>query len=166
MADTSPEYRIVDEPPGGIGARGYVVNPGWPLIAIALSGAVPGLLWLAYNAYAINSATRDREFTFVIFGILGAAVISGSVFALADVIPSQTFPYVLLILVTWKMMAAYFVHLDQERSLELFEYYGGRVRGGFLPMIAIDIVGRIIGLSLAETLPAVRALFYDRNFLW
>ena len=142
-----------------------VVNPIWPLLAIALSGAVPGLLWLAYNAYAMNSATRSREFIVAASGIVGAALIAGLLFGLRASIPPQVFPYLLLLLIAWKMMAGYFVYLDQDRNLDLFQYYGGAVRRGLLPMIGIAFLGRVVGVNLAQVSPLLGMLFYDRVFL-
>ena len=165
MSGSDASYRIIDEPEPRRGPW-IAVNPFWPLIATALSGVIPGLLWMAYNAQAIGSATRRREFSFVLGGILGAAMISALLFSLSDILPRHVFPYLLLLLVAWKMFAAYFTFLDQEHSLELFAHYGGRVRNGLLPMIVVCTVARLVEAGLSKTSPALGALFFDRGFLW
>ena len=127
-------YAILDEPRPGALSR-YVVNPFWPLIAMMMVGTWLAGPWFIFNAYAIGSATRKSE-TWLIVGSAVSTLAFIMLFgAFADVVPAGTTPYARIVLAVIKLSFAYLVFMRQERSLALFEYYGGQVRNGAIVLL-------------------------------
>ncbi|MDJ0942280.1 MAG: hypothetical protein QNJ30_02385 [Kiloniellales bacterium] len=157
-------YRIIDEPALGRG-RWIAVNPFWPLLTLVLTGILPGVLWFLYNARALGSATRRRGLAIGAIGILGSLACALALLSLRPSIPTAVFPYLGLLLVGWKVTIGYLLHIDQERSLELYRYFGGRLGKGALLMILVIVVSTVVGVSAHTLSPILGALFGERFFL-
>ncbi|AVP98918.1 hypothetical protein C7S18_17795 [Ahniella affigens] len=126
-------YRILDEPrPSGL-AR-LVVDPMWPLLACMLVSGSFGLAWLAFNGLAVGSVTRIREITICVLGIL-ASVGSFVLLAALD-LDKPTLRYAYLGVIVLKLAAAYWASGLQQRSVELFEYFGGKKQAGMFVLLA------------------------------
>jgi hypothetical protein len=127
----SATYRIVDEPLPGPRNR-LVVNPTWPLFAMMLGGAWLAWPWFVFNAWAMSSPRLGRTAAWVAGGVAGAAGMSAAVGALIDrgALSEAAIPYTLIVLVVWKLLISYALTLDQERSFELYRYFGGKVANG------------------------------------
>ena len=163
MTESASHYRIVDDP---IADRrpGWVVRPFWPLFAGALTGTVPAMLWFAYNSHAMGSATRRRELMLAAVGILGAVVASAMLLLLRDRIPASAFSYSVIGLVTWKLLLSYAIYVDQARSIEIFQYYGGRLRNGFIPFVVVGTAIRAVGSAVYLEAPILGILIFDHLF--
>jgi hypothetical protein len=130
-------YAILDEPqPGGLAK--YAVNPFWPLMAMMMTGTWLAGPWFIFNAFAIGSATRKSETWLIIGSVLSTAAFIALIAALAAAapMPSGAAPYLRIVLAVIKLSFAYLVFMRQERSLALYEYYGGQVRSGALVLVA------------------------------
>lgn len=164
MPGTDTGYRIIDEPAPRRGPR-IAVNPFWPLFATVLTGILPGVLWFLYNGAALGSATRRRELAVGAAGVLGSLALAFALTSLRPSVPAEVFPYAGLLLVGWKVTIGYVLYIDQSRSLELFEHFGGRPGKGFLLLILVIAVS-VFGGGLAHLQsPILGALFGEGFFL-
>lgn len=145
-------YRIADEPsPGALGR--FAVNPFWPMLASMLAGAWVGVPWYALNALALGSATRRRELVWLLAGVLGAAAAVGAIFLAyyRGLVPLASIRLVLryghVLVVAWRLTAAYAVFQLQESSFELHRHFGGRVVNGapLVILAAVFPVSRYLG---------------------
>ena len=129
-------YRIADEPRAGPLSR-VAVNPFWPLMAMMLGGAWLGVPWFVVNAFAIGSATRWREVGLALGTLAGTAALFLAlvVFERSVAIPKVAVPYLVLVLVVWKLGMAYVLQLTQASSFELFSAYGGRPANGVFGLL-------------------------------
>ncbi|MCX9157357.1 hypothetical protein OPU71_14605 [Niveibacterium sp. 24ML] len=129
-------YAIADEPLPGAAAR-FIVNPIWPVLATMIVGGLPGLAWLALNGFALGSPTRVREAVLCAAGIaLAFAVLWGTHLAHeAGWLSTQLARYVLLLALVSKLACAYRACFMQQRAIELYQYYGGRVANGLIPLL-------------------------------
>jgi hypothetical protein len=149
-------YRIADEPRPGMGAQ-LAVNPFWPFLATMFAGAWLAWPWFVFNSFAIGSATRTREVLLVVMGFLG---IAGFTFVAvvafnAGVWTRAEAGYVQTGLLVWKLGISYALHIHQNRSFELHEYFGGVSRNGlFLVVGGFFLRGYVFGRA-----PAWLALF-------
>lgn len=129
-------YQIADEPRPSALAR-FVVDPFWPVVACMMVGGIPGLVWLAFNGYALGSPTRFRESLTCFAGVVGALL----VFILvgigknAGVISVQAAQYWVLLALISKLGFAYMACFMQQRALELHEYFGGHKANGLIPLL-------------------------------
>lgn len=134
-------YRIVDEPrPSRLSELS--VNPFWIFLATMLGGAVFGWLWFLFNGHAFGSPTRRREALLVVGGALGIGAFllaAGQMLNVGWITPASA-PYLGLGLVALKITVAYFLHLAQSRGFELYLYFGGRERNGFLVLAALFLL--------------------------
>ena len=164
MTDAKSSYRIIDEPAP---ARGpwIAVNPFWPLLALVLTGVLPGVLWFLYNGRALGSATRRRELAVGAVGILGSLACAAALQSLRPSIPAGIFPYIGLLLIGWKVSIGYLLHIDQTRSLELYTYFGGRLGKGVLLLILVIVLAVFFGAMAHNLSPILGALFGERFFL-
>jgi hypothetical protein len=130
-------YAILDEPQPGTLAK-YVVNPFWPLLAMMMAGTWLAGPWFIFNGFAIGSSTRKSEMWLVIGSVLTSAAFIGLLFVLVaqDMYPDALRPYVQIVLAVIKLSFAYVIVMRQQRSLALYEYYGGVVRNGALVLVA------------------------------
>ena len=164
MAQAGEGYRIIDEPRPSRGPW-IAVNPFWPLLALVLTGILPGVLWFLYNGRALGSATRRRELAIGAVGILGSLGCAAALQSLRPSIPAGIFPYIGLLLVAWKVMIGYLLHIDQARSVELYQYFGGRLGKGFLLLILVLVLSVFLSALAHNQSPILGALFGERFFL-
>lgn len=129
-------YRIIDEPRPTPLQR-FALNPFWPFLAIMFGG-----LWLSWplfalNSLAIGSATRRREITLIIGGLLAVTAATFGVYELAarGVVGADDAPYCMLGVTVIKLVVTYRLHFLQARSFELFEYFGGVARNGAIVLL-------------------------------
>ena len=137
-------YRIEDEPSPGALSH-LVVHPLCPLLGFMLGGVWFGWPWFLFNSFAMGSATRRRELILAIIGFIGTVLIVFGLSALVvtGVVKGKVAINLLLVVVTvWKITVSYVLYLWQYRSFEVYEYYGGIVRNGFLIAIAVSFMAR------------------------
>ncbi len=115
-----------------------------------LGGTWMGWSWFVFNGVALGSATRRREVSLVVVGLIGAFVILiiGSIILNAADLKSETAARLLLLVLTvWKITISYVLYVLQHRSFSIYEYYGGIVRNGFpIVILGFFIGGRLIGI--------------------
>src|SRR5690606_18988422 len=82
------DYIISDEPTPGLQQR-FVVNPMLPLFYFMFGTTLVAWGWLAFNAYAMGSGKRVREWGILAFGAVMSVIITLGIFFLvtADVFP-------------------------------------------------------------------------------
>ena len=142
-------YLIEDEPrPGALGS--WVVSPIWPLFSIMFAGNWLAMPWFAFNAYAVGSPTRGREAVIAAAGLFGKAALAIGLVALVagEVVPKPALKYLAVALAVWKLGFAYWLYSLQSRTFHLFEYYGGTVRKGFVPVIAGAVLSPLLFKSV------------------
>ena len=132
-------YRIPDEPRPGALAR-VAVNPVWPLFALMVGGTWLSWTWFVVNGFALGSPNRFRELFLAIAGLFGSGALLLGLSVLLDqgFLPQGSAPYLLTILLVWKIGISYMLHIWQGRSFSLFEYYGGQVDGR-LPFVVLAL---------------------------
>jgi len=131
-------YQIIDEPARS-GISNWAVNPVFPLLAVMLAGAVPGYAFGVVNSFAIGSATRRKEILWSIAGVVGLAalVFAGALLANQGLLSSRLGPYYGISLLVWRLYAGYRIYMSQSMAFELHEYFGGPVRNGLIPLLAL-----------------------------
>lgn len=135
-----------------------VVNPFWPLLAAMLAGAWVAFPWMIFNSVAIGSPTQRREILLAIAGLAGSVVITFGILSLrsGELLPVAGIPYALLFLTVFRLATAYVIYLVQSRTFSLFEYYGGIVRSGVIPLVLATLFGnRLVG-PLFDALPLLK----------
>jgi hypothetical protein len=130
-------YHIPDEPrPGGLAH--VTVNPFWPMLCVMFVGAGLSWTWFVLNGIAMGSPTRKRELAIAIGGLVGNAVLLIGVIATHDQLGFDgqlTLPYLLLVVVVWKLGVSYVLYMLQAGSFGIYEYYGGTVQNGWIGLI-------------------------------
>jgi hypothetical protein len=129
-------YRIIDEPQPGPLAR-VVVDPMWPLFGFMFGGAWLGWIWYIVNGLAVGSPTRKKEIALVVLGIVGSvalALLFGWLVT-ASILPASLTWAAILVITLWKLGVTYWLYELQRRSFELYRYFGGAVRSGFLVVL-------------------------------
>ena len=132
----STGYRIVDEPlPGPL--HRAVVNPIWPMFAMMLGGAWLAWPWFLFNDWAMGSPRLARNAGWVAIGVGGSVALTVAALALVGlkVLPESAVPYAQIELLLWKLLVTYVLTLDQERSFELHQHFGGHVANGMWMML-------------------------------
>jgi hypothetical protein len=145
-------YQIADEPAPSHLAR-YAVNPLYPMLAAMLAGAWLAWPWFAFNSFAIGSPTRRAELAWLVAGLIVPPVIGVALIMArgAELLPASAGPYGGLVVVVSKLMVVYAVFLLQSRTIEIYEYYGGKLVNGIWPLV----VGFYFGDRLIAGLPVV-----------
>ncbi len=148
--DTS--YRIVDEPKPSPLSK-WAVNPFWPFLALMLGGAGVGFAWFAFNAFAMGSATRVREWLLVGAAFVGSALLAGlgMFLMLRGVLDTESIAYAGTLLIIYKLAIGYFLHFSQARSFELFEYFGGTPKNGLIALIALSLTRGTLHQALGSS---------------
>ena len=141
-ASAGAKYRVIDEPRPGALAH-LCVNPYWVMLTLMLGGAWIGWPWFVLNALALGSATKTREIAVAATSFtLNCGLVFGVFYAVnAGSLTVAHARYVLIAVPTLKLGLAYFVFRMQERSYELFTYFGGEERRGAFVLIA-GMVGK------------------------
>ncbi len=145
-------YRIVDEPTPGALAH-LAVNPLWPFVSVMFGGIWLSWSWFLLNGIAVGSPTRKREWLWIGAGLVGSALLIFGLFNLVDsgVIAKEYIKYAFLLVVVWKLGVTYVLFSLQSHSIELYEYYGGRLRNGAYVIVAAYFVSP----RIMDTMPAV-----------
>lgn len=130
-------YHIPDEPrPGGL-AR-VTVNPFWPLLCVMFVGAGISWTWFMLNSIAMGSPTRKRELAIAVGGLIGNLVLLIGVWETYDrmgIDGKVILPYLLLVVLVWKLGVSYVLYMLQAGSFGIYEYYGGNVQNGWIGLI-------------------------------
>lgn len=131
-------YRIVDEP-RATGLASIAVNPMWPLFAHMFGGAPLAWAWFVLNGFALGSPTRRRELLLALGGIAGVLVLALAFGALVTggYLQAGKIWWMLLVVTLWKLLISYWLYTIQSRTFELYAYFGGPVRSGFLGIVAV-----------------------------
>ena len=138
-------YRIIDEPAPGALSK-YVVDPLWPLLGFMLLGSWLSIPWYIFNGVAMGSPTLRREIFWCVISIAGSVGIVMVLDAYYSLDHDNTgqLKYLLLVLLVWKLGVSYVLYMLQSHTFELYRYYGGVVRNGFLFLIVVFIFRRAI----------------------
>lgn len=148
-------YRIADEPTPG--ALAYLaVNPLWPFMAVMFGGIWLSWGWFIINGVAVGSPTRKREWLWIAAGVVVAIGLLATIFYLsaAGVIAKTYIKYALLSVVAWKIGVTYVLYNLQSHSIELYEYYGGRLQNGIFVIAA----AYMFAPDLMKTMPPLLRL--------
>ncbi len=119
-------YAIPDEPAPTLYQR-FVVTPTATLLGVMLGGSLVGLPWMALNGFAMGSAHRKREAGIALATLLAtvAALLLLLGLNATGVISARTFNYLGLLVHALRLAGAYIVYQSQQRSFELYLYFGG-----------------------------------------
>jgi hypothetical protein len=130
-------YQIADEPAPSTLAR-YAVNPLYPMLAAMLGGVWFAWPWFAFNSYAIGSPTRRAELGWLVAGLVVPPAVAAVLLYAVGVgtLPRGSAPYIGLCVVVLKLVVVYAVFLLQSRTIEIYEYYGGKLVNGVWPLLA------------------------------
>lgn len=134
-------YKIIDEPKPSAASR-LAVNPLWIFLASLFGGAGIGFFWFAFNSFAISSAARTKELTYVMIGVLGTPFIFAALNALMNHgwLDTEAIPYLRVLVTGFQLLIVYLLHLSQHKSFELFSLFGGVSRNGLLVVIGLFFV--------------------------
>ncbi len=119
-------YAIPDEPAPTLYQR-FVVTPTATLLGVMLGGSLVGLPWMVFNGFAMGSAHRKRESVIALATLLATGVALALLLALnaTGVISARAFNYLGLLVHALRLAGAYVVYQSQQRSFELYLYFGG-----------------------------------------
>jgi hypothetical protein len=148
-------YQIADEPAPSTLAR-YAVNPLYPMLAAMLAGVWLAWPWYVFNSFAIGSPTRRTELAWLVGGLVLPAGVGWMLLAagVSGLLPAWSPPYIGLLVVVMKIIVVYAVFILQSRTIEIYEYYGGKLVNGIWPLLA----GFYVGDRLLVDLPIVLRL--------
>ncbi len=149
-------YRLADEPrPGGLAH--LAVNPFWPFLAVMFGGVWLSWPWFVVNGFAVGSPTRRKEVAIAIggFTLTGLLVLLIVGLAATGHVPQDGLPYAFLALTAVKLGVTYWIHLLQSSTFEVYEYYGGAVRQGFLVILGAFFLSRVAGAKLLAAAPLI-----------
>jgi hypothetical protein len=148
-------YKLPDEPAPGTLAR-FVAEPLLPLLATMLVGSWFALPWFVFNSFAMGSPSRWRDAAICAAAIAACAACVVMVVWLntTGVLPLLSIKYILLSLPMFKLAAAYAVSQRQQRSIELFKHFGGKVGNGAYILVGGFLLGKSIGPSLKDLDPS------------
>ena len=129
-------YEIVDEPrPSQLSHLS--ANPFWMFLATMLGGVWLGWSWFAVNSVAMGSASRNKELSLIGVGLCGSLALTlfGGYLVGSGALDADNVGYAATVLIIWKLVISYQLHIWQARSFELYQYFGGRVRNGLLMLM-------------------------------
>jgi hypothetical protein len=144
-------YTLLDEPRRS-GLSEWCVNPLWIFLACLLGGISIGWAWFLWNSFALGSATKKKEVALVLLGVAGSAAFWFLAFRLLEggQLSSSGLPYFHLLLTALQLGVTYLLHLAQQRSFELHEYFGGRVRNGMMLLIGLSVLRQPLAQKLGN----------------
>lgn len=150
----SGTYRIADEPrPTALSH--LAVNPIWPFFSFIFGGSAISWTWYVFNGFAVGSPTRRRELAIALGGFAGNAALFILLASLLGrgLLPDGSGPYIRLVLLLSKIGFTYWLYVLQARTFSIYEYYGGKVRQGFVFVAIAFILWMWVEPSLLENLP-------------
>jgi len=114
--------------------------------------------WFLVNAFAMGSPNSRKEILTAIGGLVGATVI---VFLAAVLVTNMNIeeggfdprPYIYLVITVWQLGVSYYLYMLQTETFGLYEYFGGKVNNGILPLIAGALLGRRLISPVFEAIP-------------
>lgn len=136
-------YQIMDEPTAS-GLSRYAVNPLWVLLGSMLGGAWLAWLWFAFNAAAVGSATRVKEWALCVLGFAGSIALTWVLVETyrRGLIGPDSVPYAGTVLLVWKLGMGFWLQVVQTPSYELFAYFRSANRYGVFVALAAMLVGK------------------------
>jgi hypothetical protein len=147
-----PKYEIIDEPlPGRL--AGIIVNPFYVLLGQMLGGSWLAWPWFLLNSHALGSATRKRETKLLALAVAGSVVLAFMVAATArhNAHVLALFSYALLGLRAFKLVMAYLLFVEQRKSFQIYEAFGGAVRNA-AAVVAVGYMLRQVIFSMTDNL--------------
>lgn len=144
-------YRIADEPLPGRFAQ-LAVNPLFPFLAFMLGGLWIAWPWFAFNAIAVGSPTRRKEIAQLAGGLVLVVLVVSLLFALVSggYLSGVAIAYAALAIPVTKIAVLYAVYLNQARTIEIYQYYGGQLKNGVIPIVVLILLRP---RQLLESLP-------------
>lgn len=135
----------------------YAVDPIWPLLALMLGNNAIGLAWFAFNTVALGTPAKTREYAYIAVSLAGSAAIFAALLAIhnAGFLHGSELRYAALSLTALKLCMAYALYLQQHRSFEIWEYYGGKAANGLPVLILAYLAAR--GLAHMGMMPIMVA---------
>ena len=135
-------YQIADEPAPSTLAK-YAVNPLFPMLASMLAGVWFAWPWFAFNSFAVGSPTRRAELAWLAAGLFVPAGVGMALLMAREAgwFPQLSPPYVGVVVIVLKLVVVYAVFLLQSRTIEIYEYYGGKLVNGVWPLLAALYLG-------------------------
>ncbi len=145
-------YKILDEPQPSKW-NNLTVNPVWPLFGIMFGGAWLSFTWYALNGFALGCPNRLKTLFWAIGGFVGSFVfiLIISYFANIGLVIKANIPYILLLLLCWKLGVAYYLYILQVRTFHIYEYFGNTVQNGIIVVILAFVFGNKIVLGLFKS---------------
>lgn len=145
-------YRIADEPtPGPLAV--VATSPLWPFVAMMLGGVWLSWTWFAVNSFAVGSPSRRQEITWILVGLVVSAFLAYAILASAErgIIANEHIKYAVLVVTVWQLGVSYVLFMLQNRTIEIYEYFGGVLRNGLIFLVLAAFIGRPL---VATKLPA------------
>jgi hypothetical protein len=135
-------YQIADEPAPTSLAR-FAVNPIFPMLASMIGGVWIAWPWFAFNSIAVGSPTLRSELAWLGAGlaVMFAAATGIVLAAQAEILPVAAFRYAFVCVALVKLVFVYVVYVQQARTIEIYQYYGGVLRNGILVLVLLFLVG-------------------------
>lgn len=136
-------YRIADEPtPGPLAV--VATRPLWPFVAIMLGGVWLSWTWFAVNSFAVGSPSRLREIIWIVAGLAVSALLALAIFAGVGrgILAQEQIKYAVLVITVWQLGVSYVLFILQNRTIEIYEYFGGVLRNGVFFLVAAAFIGR------------------------
>jgi hypothetical protein len=136
-------YHIEDEPLPGPWQH-LAVQPFWPLLAMMLAGSWLGLPWFVVNGFLVGSPTRWREAALAAGGFAGSLALTYLLVLLTfhGVLSETALPYAAVGITVWKLVVGYLLFLWQQRSIHLYEHFGGTLANGLPVVLVAAFLGR------------------------
>lgn len=145
-------YRIADEPtPGPLAV--VATSPLWPFVAMMLGGVWLSWTWFAVNSFAVGSPSRRKEITWILVGLVVSVLMAYTILVSAErgIIANEHIKYAMLVIVVWQLGVSYVLFMLQNRTIKIYEYFGGVLRNGLIFLVLASFIGRPI---VAAKLPA------------
>lgn len=141
----SEGYRIADEPTPGTLAH-LTVSPLWPFVAVMFAGPWLSWSWFLLNGIAVGSPTLRRETAWAGAGVIVGITLSYTIAHMAGTgrIPEEFIKYVLLLVVVWKLGVTYVLYTLQSHSIEIYEYYGGKLKNGVFVIVVAYLISPMV----------------------
>lgn len=143
-------YHLADEPLPTPLAK-FAAHPIFPLLALMFGGAWLAWPWFALNAVAMGSPTRGKEARWLGAALLGSVVIALVVVwaAQQELMSAYGVRLSVLGLQVWKLAFAYRLQMLQDRTYELFVYYGAEPVST-RPALAVLVLAGLVRSSLLD----------------